>query len=125
MGEALTATLSDGDTPTSAADIKWQWYRGSTKIIGATGAGATTNVYMPVQADVGEMLTAKATYTDGKNSNKDMASATTIMAVRLAPSSNNAPTFPDQNPDLIAPMLVTEDPQAEGGGEHPCGDGHR
>ena len=93
MGEMLTAALSDGDTPT---DITWQWYRGSTEIIGAKNAG-----YIPVQADIGEKLTAKATYMDGKNSNdKDMAEDTTIMAVRAAPSSNNDPAFPDQNPDL-------------------------
>ena len=30
MGEALTATLSDDDTPVPAG-IKWQWYRGSTE----------------------------------------------------------------------------------------------
>ena len=64
MGEELTATLSDGDTPT-VTTITWQWYRGSTEIIGATGIGAT-NAYTPVQADIGEELTAKATYMDGK-----------------------------------------------------------
>ena len=54
-------------------------------------------------------LTAKATYTDGKDSNdKDMAEATTIMAVRAAPSSNNAPAFPDQDPSTED---VDKDPQ--------------
>ena len=91
MGVALTAALSDGDT---ATDISWQWYRGSTEIIGAKNAR-----YIPVQADIGEKLTAKATYTDEKNSNdKDMAEDTTIMAVRAAPDSNNDPAFPDQDP---------------------------
>ena len=99
MGEALTATLSDGDTPVDAAGIEWQWYRGSTEIIGATnGAGTMMSEYTPVQADIGEKLTAKATYTDGKNSNdKDMAEATTIMAVRAAPSTNSDPAFPDED----------------------------
>ena len=98
MGEALTATLSDGDIPV-AAGIEWQWYRGSTEIIGATdGAGTMMSMYTPVQADIGEKLTAKATYTDGKNSNdKDMAEATTIMAVRAAPSTNSDPAFPDED----------------------------
>ena len=98
MGEALTATLSDGDTPVDAG-IEWQWYRGSTEIIGATdGAGTMMSAYTPVQADIGEKLTAKATYTDGKNSNdKDMAEATTIMAVRAAPSTNSDPAFPDED----------------------------
>ena len=97
MGETLTAMLSDGDTLT-ATTITWQWYRGSTEIIGATDTDATST-YIPVQADIGEKLTAKATYTDGKNPNdKDMAEATTIMEVRAAPSTNNAPAFPDEDP---------------------------
>ena len=92
MGEELTATLSDGDT---ATDITWQWYRGSTKII-----GETESAYTPVQADIDNELTAKAAYTDGKNPNdKDMAEATTMMAVRAAPGTNNDPEFPDQTPD--------------------------
>ena len=101
MGEELTAMLSDGDTPT-AATITWQWYRGSTKIIGATGT-SQANAYTPVQADIGEKLTAKATYRDGKNSDEnDMAEATTIMAVRAAPEDNTGPTFPDQDPSTEA-----------------------
>ena len=93
MGVVLTATLSDGDGVT-ADTIKWQWYRGSTKIIGATDAA-----YTPVQADIGGKLTAKATYRDGKNSDEnDMAEATTIMAVRVAPEDNTGPEFPDQDP---------------------------
>ena len=97
MGVVLTATLSDGDDVT-ADTLKWKWYRGSTEIIGATEAA-----YTPVQADIGEKLTAKATYTDGKNSNdKDMAEATTIMAVRVAPEDNTGPEFPDQKPETTA-----------------------
>ena len=96
MGELLTAMLSDNDGVTSGS-YEWQWYRGSTEIIGATGTDATST-YTPVQADIGINLTAKATYTDGKNSDeKDMAEATTIMAVRAAPSSNSDPAFPDED----------------------------
>ena len=110
MGEALTATLSDGDTPT-ATTITWQWYRGSTEIIGATmGAGTTTSTYTPGQADIGINLTAKATYKDEKNSNdKDMAEATTIMAVRAAPEDNNDPAFPDQTPDDPGNEVTAQD----------------
>ena len=64
MGELLTAMLSDNDGVTSDS-YEWQWYRGSTEIIGATGTDATST-YTPVQADIGINLTAKATYTDGK-----------------------------------------------------------
>ena len=94
MGVVLTATLSDDDGVTDGT-LKWKWYRGSTEIIGAIDAA-----YTPVQADIGEKLTAKATYRDGKNSDeKDMAEATTIMAVRAAPDSNTGPEFPDQKPE--------------------------
>ena len=93
MGVMLTAALSDDDMPTGTTT--WQWYRGSTEIIGATNAA-----YTPVQADIDKELTAKAAYTDRKNPNdKDMAEATTMMAVRAAPSTNNAPVFPDE--DLV------------------------
>ena len=38
MGVALTAVLTDDVTGVPTADtLEWQWYRGSTKIIGATG----------------------------------------------------------------------------------------
>ena len=101
MEVELTATLSDGDIAV-AEGIVWQWYRGSTEIIGATTGTGATSTYNPVQADIGEKLTAKATYMDGKNSNdKDMAEAPTIMAVRAAPSSNNAPAFPDEDPSTV------------------------
>ena len=46
MGVVLTATLTDGDT---ATDIEWQWYQGSTKIIGAKSAA-----YTPAQGYIGE-----------------------------------------------------------------------
>ncbi len=102
MGVELTATLTDGDT---ATDIEWQWYQGSTKIIGATDAA-----YTPAQGYIGSRLTAKATYMDGKNSNdKDMAEATTMMAVRAAPESNTAPEFPDQTPDAPENVVTAQE----------------
>ena len=92
MGEELTATLSDGDT---ATDITWQWYRGSTKII-----GETESAYTPAESDISSRLTAKAAYTDGEDANnKKMAEATTTRSVRREPGTNNAPEFPDQTPD--------------------------
>ena len=116
MGEELTAALSDGDTPTG---IAWKWYRGSTEIIGATGTGEMST-YTPVQADIDSRLTAKATYTDEKDSDvKDMAEDTTIMAVRAAPESNNAPTFPDENPST--PDIVDKTPERKVAENTPSG----
>ena len=98
MGVVLTATLSDGDTPTG---IKWQWYRGSTKIIGATdGAGTMTSVYTPDESDIGSRLTAKATYMDGEDANnKKMAEGSTSRTVREAePGSIQRPGVPRPDP---------------------------
>ena len=60
------------------------------------------SMYDPVQADIGDqLLTAKAAYADGKRFRveKDMAEATTIMAVRAAPESATlARSSPTRNP---------------------------
>ena len=57
----ITATLSDPDNPGEAlaelVDLTWEWLRGEDVIAGATGA-----TYTPMVADVGSVLTAKATY---------------------------------------------------------------
>ena len=61
---------------------------------------------------------------DGEDANnKKMAEATTTRTVRRAPDTNNDPAFPDQ--DLSTPGDGGQGPNAEGGGEHPCGEEHR
>ena len=97
VGTELTASLSDEDVV--PADInddpnpEWQWYRGSTEISGATNAA-----YEPVEADVGNRLTAKATYIDNEDdANEKEAEARTLRSVRAAPGSNTVPAFPDQD----------------------------
>ena len=99
----LTAALSDvdlrnADGGTVTLEPEWQWYRGSVsdsnKISGATNAA-----YTPTASDVGNRLIAKATYKDGEDANNDKdAEEPTLRAVRTAPGSNSAPTFPDQDP---------------------------
>ncbi|NMP38055.1 MAG: hypothetical protein GX051_08065 [Clostridiales bacterium] len=49
-GKTLTAQ-TDGITPAGVTDFTYQWYRGSTKI-----SGATSKTYVPVKGDVGKIL---------------------------------------------------------------------
>ena len=79
---AITATLSDPDGSVTSAT--WQWSKSTT----ADGsfdaiAGAISDTYTPVEADVGMYLRATASYTDGEGSGKT-AMATTENAVAAA-----------------------------------------
>ena len=81
VGGQVTATLSDVDgTPT---DVSWNW---ATSEDGATGwtniAGANTNVYTPITADVGNYLRATANYNDPEGPGKSVNARTsaTVLA---------------------------------------------
>ena len=82
VGEAVTASLTDSDSPVS--DIEWQWARASSPTASGTPiTGATSTSYTPVQADVGSYLRATVTYTDAQGPNQS-ASAATANAVNEA-----------------------------------------
>ena len=83
VGTRLTATLTDPDGVTG---LTWLW--------SGSGSGANSATYTPVEGDVGSSLTATATYTDGTGASRTLT-ATSENAVRVRPSSNQAPTFPD------------------------------
>ena len=77
VGGQVTATLSDVDgTPTG---LSWDW---ATSEDGATGwtniAGANTNVYTPITADVGHYLRATANYTDPEGPGKSISARTSV-----------------------------------------------
>ena len=60
VGVAITATLTDPDN-VAAGSVSWQWYRGNSEIVGATGgAGALMSSYTPTTGDVGSVLRARA-----------------------------------------------------------------
>ena len=95
VGMPITATLTDPDnigadnlTGMITDDVTWQWYRGSTEIV-----GATTSSYTPTTGDVGSVLRATAMYDDGEDDDKT-AQEDSAYAVRAAPASNVPPTFP-------------------------------
>ena len=70
QGVAVTATLTDADTPIE--NLAWQWQRGNNDI-----AGATSATYTPTQDDVGKRLRAVASYDDAQGAGKSATSART------------------------------------------------
>ena len=104
----LTATLTDPDgasgstppvTDTAITSATWQWARSTNRRswtdIEEDEPSAT---YTPTADDVGSYLRATATYDDGHGEDKtaEKVSANTV----LADTSNKAPVFPDQDPDM-------------------------
>ena len=85
MGDVLTASLTDPDSPVSG--MSWQWARASSATASGTPiSGATSASYTPVQADVGSYLRATVTYTDAQGPNQS-ASGVTTNAVDAAPAA--------------------------------------
>jgi Ca2+-binding RTX toxin-like protein len=82
QGQLLTAshTLSD---PDGMGTVSYQWFADGTAIDGATGATLTLG-----QAQVGRMLSVRASYVDGKG-NAEAVTSSVTSAVR---NVNDAPT---------------------------------
>ena len=97
VGVSLTASLTDIDGPVTG--VKWQWSIGNSAI-----EDATSDTYTPLVGDVGETLTATATYTDPQGS--DTAVGTSANSV-AADTRNKAPVFDDQD-DLTDGIQNTE-----------------
>ena len=86
VGEALSAStsgISDADGLDDAS-FGYQWIRASADIDGATGA-----TYTPVDADEGERLTVRVSFTDDAGHAERLTSAATD-AVAAAPESGSA-----------------------------------
>ena len=106
VGVSLTASLTDIDGPVTA--VKWQWRDSSGDI-----DDATSDTYTPVASDVGETLTATATYTDpqGPEHTEAGPSANPV----AADTRNKAPVFDDQDDETDglqnteAERMVAED----------------
>ena len=102
----FTATLTDPDNITTddatgeiTTGVTWQWAKASSR----NGAysdieDAESGSYEPVDGDIGSYLRATASYTDEEGSDKS-AKAMSEYAVQAVRGSNNAPVFPDQDPD--------------------------
>ena len=67
-GVALTASVTDLDL--GVTGVEWQWYDGAISTADPPDytenaiADATSATYTPVDGDVGDTLSARATYTD-------------------------------------------------------------
>ena len=114
VGVPVRATLTDPDG--SISGVSWQWYRDNT-INAVPQAGdlpttecdadadntcliedATSDTYVPTAGDVGETLTAVASYTDGESS-EDSAQKLAAKAAAnetALDTRNRAPVFVDQ-----------------------------
>ena len=127
VGVSLTATASDPDTRNAddsenangisgGTGIAWQWSvpKVSRPVTGnddhwvAAAGTSNTAAYEPVAGDVGSILRAQATYTDGTGDERTL-NVLTEFAVRAAPDSNDAPnafdsTDTDRSVDENSPM---------------------
>ena len=86
VGTALTASLTDLDSPDGVTGATWQWARSSDGLTGwANIPGAMSASYTPVDPDdVGMYLRAMASYTDGHGSGKDAMEMTASVVVTQA-----------------------------------------
>ena len=88
-GTEITATLEDGDEPTSTT---WQWYRTpSRSSTGTAITNATSSSYTPDTDDVGSYLRAVASYDDGFDTG-NTAVAFSANRVQEAPPAPEPPS---------------------------------
>ena len=137
VGFPVTATLTDPDN-VNVESLEWQWYRqantisitainftdfdptnlpaecDNTNTDNCSIKGATSAIYVPVDADEDMSLTAVATYTDGNGDGKDYAATTTGRANDVLPNTiNDAPVFPDQDAEMEGSQTAQERSIAE------------
>ena len=96
VGVAVMASVTDPDD--SISGLTWQWYHGDIVVDALeTNAinGANSDTYTPVEDDVGDMLRARASYTDGEGDDKSASGAATIAVAK--DTRNKAPVFVDQD----------------------------
>ena len=111
VGFPVTATLADPDNVT-ADSVSWQWYDDAVEIDLEMNAieDATSATYTPVMGNVGETLTARASYTDGNANTGDAKDAATGAAANmvLVDTRNKAPVFPDQDTEMEGRQTAQE-----------------
>ena len=98
VGVPITAELKDDDG--GVYGIMWQWYDGAfvpdnpaTNAI----AGATSDTYAPKAGDIGDTLTAVATYRDAAGVDTDDTATLAGAAAVLRDTRNKAPVFKAKN----------------------------
>jgi hypothetical protein len=86
VGQTLTAT--NGTWTNSPTSFTYQWNRAGSAI-----SGATASAYVPVSADVGNILTISVTATNGFGSSTPATSAATSAAIDMIPTNSSVPTI--------------------------------
>ena len=96
----LTATLTDPDG--GITGTTWQWAKASSKNGSYADIDKATSMpYTPDDGDIGSYLRATAMYTDDAEGSGKSAMAKSDYAVQGVRGTNEAPVFPDQDPDMI------------------------
>ena len=107
---ALTATHTDPDgnmEDGTISDLKWQWAKSGSKNGSYTDIEeATADAYTPDDADLNSYLRATASYTDAEGAGKS-AMVKSDNRVQRVRGANEAPEFPDQNPDMGGDQSTT------------------
>ena len=88
VGIAVTASLTDPDG--SISSLTWQWSNNNGVI-----EDANSDTYTPVTGDVGDTLTATASYTDGHGPSKTAEKGS--VNVVAVDTRNKPPAFADQD----------------------------
>ncbi len=103
VGDTVTATLSDPDA--GVTGVTWQWaFSANGSSNWTIMLGATTARYTATEANVGNYLRARATYTDSVGSGKD-AEAVTSGAVRE--DDDGVVTLSTSAPEVLTPITAT------------------
>ena len=86
VGQTLTATT--GTWTNNPTSFTYQWNRAGTAISGATGSS-----YVPVTADIGNMLTVSVTAANTGGSSPRVTSAPTGAVINIIPANSTVPTI--------------------------------
>jgi hypothetical protein len=86
VGQTLTATT--GTWTNSPTSFTYQWNRAGTAI-----GGTTASTYVPVAADVGNMLTVSVVATNSGGSSSPATSAATSAVIDIVPTNSSVPTI--------------------------------
>ena len=108
-GIGLTASVSDPDG--NVTGPVWQWAKSRSRTSGWDDIDrATSATYTPADGDASYYLRATVTYKD-RESVRDTKTAVGVSAnkVKATRSQNDAPVFPDQNPDMDDDQSDTAD----------------
>ncbi len=134
VGKAVTAELDEDDD--GETSIQWRW--GTVADAPNIEATACTDAtfededndpkapsasYMPVAADDGMRLCAQASYFDDAEpagddpdtATRDTSVGISEAVIEVRPTSNSAPTFPDEDTDGTADPVMVEEAENDGG----------